>query len=63
MTLSPAFLPEIQDQAVRTRRDLDSALAIGDESGAQVASGRLADLDEISRRATDDTLLVTTSWA
>ncbi|HZI96421.1 MAG TPA: hypothetical protein VFD41_02735 [Actinomycetales bacterium] len=62
MTTSPAFLAEIDDQVTLARQDLESARAAGDEAEIVVARDRLADLDEIARRATDATLLHETSW-
>lgn len=62
MTPSPAFLREIDDQVTLARRDLEFAKTTGDEAEAVVARDRLADLDEIARRATDTTLLLEASW-
>lgn len=62
MTTSPAFLAEIDDQVSQARHDLESARAAGDEAEIVVARDRLADLDEIARRATDATLLHESSW-
>lgn len=62
MTTSPAFLREIADQADLARQEMAAAMACGDESAAQAAAGRLADLDELASRATDASLLADPSW-
>lgn len=62
MTPSPAFLQEISQQVQIARREIEVANAHGDESDALVAAGRLAELEELTRRATDDALLGTPSW-
>lgn len=62
MTPSPAFLHEISHQVQLARREIEVARAHGDESDALVAAGRLTELEELTRRATDNTLLGSPSW-
>lgn len=63
MTPSPAFLQEINRQVQLARHEIELAATHGDESDVLVASARLAELDDLIRRATEDALTGTPSWA
>jgi hypothetical protein len=62
VTTSPAFLREIAEQARLAREQMASALARGDDSDAVLAEGRLAELEELTLRATDASLVGTPCW-
>lgn len=62
MTPSPAFLREISYQIELARHEVEMASSQGDERSLLVATGRLAELDYLTRRATDDALLAMPSW-
>lgn len=57
MTTSPAFVQEMKHQIRVARGQLAAALAADDESEAEVAANRIADLCEIVSRATDPALV------
>ncbi len=57
MTPSPAFLQEIDYQVELAQREVELASMTGDESDVVVATGRLAQLDELARRATEAALI------
>lgn len=57
MTPSPAFLQEIDYQVELAKREVELASMTGDESDVVVAAGRLAELDELARRATEVALI------
>jgi hypothetical protein len=50
MTPSPSFLSEVRSQVALAQHALVAAMACGDESAAQTAAERLADLEELARR-------------
>lgn len=56
--ISPSFVQELEHQRGRARADLATALALGDDSAAAAARGRLADLDEIGARTAEPPVLV-----
>lgn len=56
MTPSPAFLYEMAAQVAAAREDLTTAVSRGEEIDERVATARLAELEELLSRATDDSL-------
>ncbi len=58
MTISPAFLEEVATQRRKAKDDLRQAMASGEESAVRAAKARLKDLEDLTVRVGDNSLLV-----